>query len=100
MKIDCGTMSLTGDTPRRRQTEDTDCAYKAKVVDLFRSGRATEAQWEQMAQAVLYSQGFMGDIDAAIGSPATSGDDICNCAGDATEGTGICYDCGLTRTER
>jgi hypothetical protein len=24
----------------------------------------------------------------------------CECEEDATEGTGICYDCGLTRTER
>jgi hypothetical protein len=98
MKIDCGTMSLTGDTPRRRQAEDTDCAYKAKVIELFRGGRATDAQWEQMAQAVLYSQGYMSDIDMAIGSPASG--DACNCPDDATEGTGICYDCGLTRTER
>ena len=27
--------------------------YKQKVIDLFKSGKATQAQWEEMAESVL-----------------------------------------------
>jgi hypothetical protein len=44
--------------------------YKEKVISLFKSGKATEAQWEEMAIAVLEESertwGNTDEIDRVI----------------------------------
>lgn len=38
----------------KRRNMDVD-EYRQKVINLFNSGTATEAQWEEMSHAVLYA---------------------------------------------
>lgn len=45
--------------------------YKSKVIELFKSGNATEEQWDEMAAAILNSSEsvpeYVEKIDRAIG---------------------------------
>lgn len=50
--------------------------YEQRIIDLFKSGRATEEQWKEMAGAVLNQSEEYGStdaIDAAI-FPCLAGD--------------------------
>lgn len=50
--------------------------YKAKVIDLFRSGRATEEQWQEMASVVLWASEYgtgVDEIDMTILDNASAG---------------------------
>lgn len=45
--------------------------YRQKVIDLFKSGTATDSQWEEMSHAVLFlsednSEEATPDIDKSI----------------------------------
>ena len=42
--------------------------YKDKVIELFKSGKATEEQYEEMAESVLYMSELQGlsSIDSEI----------------------------------
>jgi len=54
--------------------------YKARVIAHFKSGDATDEQWEELAQAVLVvsesGESYLVEaIDDAIGRPEYEGDD-------------------------
>lgn len=38
--------------------------YKAKVIDLFKSGKATDAQWQELAEVVLRSSEYLDGVPA------------------------------------
>jgi len=42
--------------------------YKDKVIQLFKSGNATEEQWDELAEAILYhsENGCMVEVDKVI----------------------------------
>lgn len=68
--------------------------YRAKVIELFRSGQATPSQWEEMANAVLHfsetEYEAVDAIDAEIFGPL---EECKNCGSFMRPGEGECWGC-------
>lgn len=72
----------------------TTSEYKAKVIELFKSGKATPSQWEEMASSVLNSSETEYEAVDAIDTEILGSLEECeDCGSFMRSGEGECWGC-------
>jgi len=72
--------------------------YKKKVIDLFKSGKATDKQWEELGVAMLWASEsapeMIDEIDKAIDPDYFEMETCGNCGYRNPKNSRICENCG------